>query len=216
MTVAAPTLAVKTPADPRVFDDVRDPDASAASRTVDTDADLMQRIASGDRLAYARLVDRHLDRTVAIAQRILGRRADAEDVAQETFLRVWTQAQRWEPGHGRVATWLYRITFNLCIDQKRRPSAAPLDDAIDPPDPAEPADERIARVQTEVAVARAVADLPDRQRDAVALTYQGGLSNQDAAAAMGVSVGSLESLLVRARRALRTALGGHDSARRGA
>jgi RNA polymerase sigma-70 factor (ECF subfamily) len=194
---------------PSVFDDARAPDGAPSARAVDPDAALMRRIAAGDRLAYAQLVDRHLDRTVAIAQRVLGRRADAEDVAQETFLRVWTQAGRWEPGHGRVATWLYRITLNLCIDQKRRPAAAQLDDAFDPPDPADPVDERIARAQAEAAVTRAVAALPDRQRDAVALTYQGGLSNQDAATAMGVSVGSLESLLVRARRTLRTALGGH-------
>lgn len=203
------TAASRAVTDPRVFDDARSSDAAATGRAVDPDAELMRRIAAGDRLAYARFVDRHLDRTVAVAQRVLGRRADAEDVAQETFLRVWTQAQRWEPGHGRVSTWLYRITLNLCIDQKRRPVAAPLDDAIDPPDPADPVDERIARAQAEAAVAKAVAALPDRQRDAVALTYQGGLSNQDAASAMGVSVGSLESLLVRARRTLRAALGGH-------
>jgi len=173
---------------------------------VDPDADLMRRIASGDRLAYAHLVDRHLDRMVAVAQRITGRRADAEDIAQEVFLRVWTRAGQWQPGHGKVSTWLHRITVNLCLDHRRRPAHDGLDAAPEPVDPSDDAVQRIARAEEVAALAQAVAALPERQRAAVALTYDSGLSNQDAAAALGVSIGSLESLLVRARRTLRSAL----------
>jgi RNA polymerase sigma-70 factor (ECF subfamily) len=179
---------------------------AGADASADPDAELVLRIARGDRLAYARFVDRHLDRTVATAQRILGRRADAEDVAQEAFLRVWTHASRWEPGRGKASTWLYRIAVNLCLDQKRRPAHGPLEDAPEPADPAEDAEARIDRLRREATVGRAVAELPDRQRAAVALAYQAGLSNREAAEALGLPVGALESLLVRARKALRTAL----------
>jgi RNA polymerase sigma-70 factor (ECF subfamily) len=175
-----------------------------------SDNELISRVvARGDQFAFSELVKRHQSTLRASLRKMTHGHVElADDIAQETFILAWKNIAKFRY-EAKFSTWLYRITFNLCIDQKRRPVAGPLDDTIDPPDPAEPVDERIARAQTEAAVAQAVSALPDRQRDAVALTYQGGLSNQEAATALGVSVGSLESLLVRARRTLRAALGGH-------
>ncbi|MFV3129303.1 RNA polymerase sigma factor [Niveispirillum sp. KHB5.9] len=174
----------------------------------ETDEALVARVAAGDRRAYGLLVDRHLDRTVTIAHRILNNQADAEDVAQEAFLRLWRHADRFDPGAARFSTWFYRVTTNLCLDRTRRPPMATLEAAGDPADPAMDQERSLADRHTKAAVAAAVADLPDRLRAAVTLTYDGGLSNAEAAKALDVSVKALESLLVRARRALREKLAG--------
>lgn len=174
----------------------------------ETDEALVARVADGDRRAYGHLVDRHLDRTVTIARRILNNQADAEDVAQEAFLRLWRHADRFDPGAARFATWFYRVTTNLCLDRTRRAPMAALEAAGDPVDPAMDQEQSLAAQRTRAAVAAAVADLPDRLRAAVTLTYDGGLSNAEAAKALDVSVKALESLLVRARKALREKLAG--------
>lgn len=180
-----------------------------------TDEALVALVAGGDRRAYGLLVDRHLDRTVAIARRILNNQSDAEDVAQEAFLRLWRHADRFDPGSARFSTWFYRVTTNLCLDRTRRTPMAALDAAGDPADPAMDQEAALSDRQTKAAVAAAVAELPDRLRAAVTLTYDGGLSNADAARALDVSVKALESLLVRARRALREKLAGWAASGRG-
>ncbi len=176
-----------------------------------TDEDLMMRVGTGDRIAFGELVRRHLDRTVGFAQRVTGSRGDAEEVAQEAFLRVWTKAPTWRAGHGesgtaRFTTWLYRVALNLSIDRKRRPTHDPLGDAVEPTDPADSAVETIAKARLSAEVAAAVATLPERQRAALALCFYDGLSNREAAAVLSLTPGAVESLLVRARRSLRQAL----------
>jgi RNA polymerase sigma-70 factor, ECF subfamily len=178
-----------------------------------TDEDLMMRVGTGDRIAFGELVRRHLNRTVGFAQRVTGSRGDAEEVAQEAFLRVWTKAPTWRTGNGesgtaRFTTWLYRVALNLSIDRKRRPTHDPLGDAVEPTDPADSAVETIAKAQLSAQVAAAVATLPERQRAALALCFYDGLSNREAAAVLSLTPGAVESLLVRARRSLRQALAG--------
>jgi RNA polymerase sigma-70 factor (ECF subfamily) len=170
----------------------------------------MLAIAIGDRLAFARLVDRHLARTVGLATRLMGSRADGEEIAQEAFARVWSHAGRWRPigggGNARFTTWLYRIVVNLAIDRKRRPAFAALEDAAEPVDESADGFDVIHRRQVADAVAAAMMRLPERQRTAMALCFFEGMSNIEAGAVMGLSVGAIESLLVRARRALREKL----------
>ena len=175
--------------------------------TDDSDSALMQRVAAGDHRAYAMLVDRHLRHAVNMAWRVLFDRADAEEVAQEAFLRVWQHAHRWQPdGGASFRTWLNRVVVNLCIDRKRRPGMAALDDQPDPVDPqATPFEARLAN-ETGERVAEALARLPERQRAAIVLCYWEGESNIAAAEALGVTVGALESLLIRAKRSLRDEL----------
>ena len=171
------------------------------------------RIGNGDRVAFGELVRRHLDRAVAVAQRVTGSRGDAEEIAQEAFLRVWTKAPRWRAADGEFraahfTTWLYRVVVNLGIDRRRRPVLSALEAAGDPADPAESALHTMEKAQLANRVAAAVATLPDRQRAALALCFYEGLSNREAADILALSPGAVESLLVRARRTLREALAG--------
>ena len=171
----------------------------------------MMAIAAGDRLAFSRLVERHLARTIGLATRLMASRADGEEVAQEAFSRVWTHAARWRPigggGNARFTTWLYRIVVNLAIDRKRRPGFAPIEDADEPVDEADDGFAQIHRRQVADAVSAAIGRLPERQRAALALCFFEGMSNIEAGKIMSLSVGAVESLLVRARRALRDELG---------
>jgi RNA polymerase sigma-70 factor (ECF subfamily) len=170
-----------------------------------TDHELMARVAAGDASAFALLVRRHAEPAQRLAARILGSAALAEEIVQEAFLRVWTNAPRWRP-QAAFRTWLYRIVINLCLNATRRAPDLPLSAAGDPADPDDPAG-RLESRERDAALGAAVDTLPLRQRAAIVLVYQEGLSNAEAAAALDVSVSALEALLVRAKRALRDALG---------
>lgn len=173
----------------------------------DGDEALLLAAGRGDRDAFATLVGRHLGRAVAIAGRVLGSRADAEEVAQEAFLRVWQKAPGWRAdGAAQFSTWLHRVVVNLCIDRKRRRPTVPIDAIEEPADPSADGFDRVAERQRRGRVAQALAALPDRQRAAIVLSYYEGLSNSAVAEALDVSVGAVESLLVRARRSLAAAL----------
>jgi RNA polymerase sigma-70 factor (ECF subfamily) len=140
----------------------------------------------------------------------MGSRADGEEIAQEAFARVWSHAGRWRPigggGNARFTTWLYRIVVNLAIDRKRRPAFGAMEDADEPIDETDNGFAGIHKRQVADAVAAAVKLLPERQRVALALCFFEEMSNIEAGAVMGLSVGAIESLLVRARRALRQKL----------
>jgi RNA polymerase sigma-70 factor (ECF subfamily) len=167
---------------------------------------LMTRVGQGDQPAFQVLVQRHLQRSLDLARRMTASASDAEEVAQEAFLRVWTTASRWRPEGAAFRTWLYRIVVNLCLDRARRKPFAPLEDAGDPRDPSPDALARLERAETKRRVGAAIELLPEhqqRQRAALVLSYFNGLSNAEAAQVLGVSVSGLEALLVRARRALR-------------
>lgn len=171
-----------------------------------TDDELMARVAGGDAAAFDRLAARHMRRAVALAQRMTGNPSDADEIAQEAFLRVWQHAGRWDAGRAAFTTWLYRIVMNLAIDRGRRPGWSPLEEAGDPPDESPDALARIAERQTAERVNRALAALPDRQRAAVVLFHQEGLSLRQAAEVLTMGETAFASLLARARSALRTAL----------
>jgi RNA polymerase sigma-70 factor (ECF subfamily) len=172
----------------------------------DTDEALMERIAEGDRGAFHTLTRRHLPRVLRIATRVLGNASEAEDVAQEAFLRVWSHADRWDAGKAKVTTWMHRIVVNLCIDRRRKARNVPLDEAGDPADPAPGAADELWRSQMAGLVNQAIGELPERQRAALVLSYYEEMSNVEAAQALSVSVSALESLLVRARRTVRDRL----------
>jgi RNA polymerase sigma-70 factor (ECF subfamily) len=176
-------------------------------RLEDSDESLMRRVARGDRDAGRALVARHLARVVAFAGRTLGSRAEAEDVAQETFLRLWTHAGRWRP-EAALSTWLHRIAYRLCLDRIARRRETSLDDAGDPPDEGPSMTTRIQDRTLARTVNAALATLPESQRAAIALCHFDGMRNAEAAAVLDVSVEALESLLARGRRKLKAALAG--------
>jgi RNA polymerase sigma-70 factor (ECF subfamily) len=165
----------------------------------------MARVARGDEQAFRALVRRHAEGAHRVARRLLGNEARAEEIVQEAFLRVWTNAPRWRP-QAAFRTWLYRVVVNLSLNAKRRPADLPLEAAGDPAGP-DDASHALERRERDRALAAAVEALPARQRAAIVLTYQEGLGNAEAAAVLEVSVSGLEALLVRARRTLRAALG---------
>jgi RNA polymerase sigma-70 factor (ECF subfamily) len=170
------------------------------------DETLMARIADGDRGAFSTLVHRHLDRAVRTAQRLLGSRSEAEDVAQDAFLRVWQHAERWRPEGGRFTTWFYRVVVNASIDRLRKPRSMALEDVPEPEDESPNAFRTLHQAEVSKAVSAVVAELPERQRTALTLCHYEGLGNIEAAEIMGITVGALESLLIRAKRHLRDRL----------
>jgi RNA polymerase sigma-70 factor (ECF subfamily) len=169
------------------------------------DEELMRRVARGDEVAFRLLARRHVPAAVGFARRVLGNTADAEEVVQEAILRVWTNAPRWRP-EAAFRTWFYRIVFNLSLNRRRRPPLARLEDTGDPPAPGPGASVRLELDERDRAIAAAIAALPERQRAAVALTYDDGFSNAETAAALGTSVSAVETLLVRAKQTLRRTL----------
>ena len=173
----------------------------------DPDAALMPRIAEGDASAYRLLVDRHTDRLLAFAERLVGDRATAEDVVQDSYLSVWRTAGRWTP-RAKVRTWLYRIARNAALDRLRRRKPTVDPDAVTLIDPGALPDRMVASGDIAQAVRSALDSLPERQRAAIVMVHYEGLSGADASAALEVSVDALESLLARGRRALRAALSG--------
>lgn len=170
----------------------------------DPDIDLVRQAGEGDRRAGETLVRRHGARLFALARRMLGNAAEAEDVCQEVFLRLWRAAPAWRDGEAKFATWLHRVTLNLCYDRLRRRRETPTADAgLTRADPAPLAPQALLDRQRSARVAAAVSALPARQRAAITLCHYGELSNIEAAAALAISVEALESLLARGRRALK-------------
>ena len=173
----------------------------------DPDTALIARVGNREPGAVREIVARKLPRIVALAARMLGDRDEADDVAQEAFLRIWKIAPKWRSGEARFDPWLHRVTLNLCYDRLRRHREMSVsDDLPEQADHAPLPDERLDAAHANQRIARALATLPARQREALVLQYYQELPNAEAAALMGVSVDALESLLARARRNLRTAL----------
>lgn len=172
----------------------------------DPDEDLVRRIGAGDRRAAGELVRRHLPKMVGLARRMLGDAAEAEDVAQEVFLRVWKHAAAWKPGQAKFETWMHRVAMNLCLDRLRRNGRNGGEVSPETPDALASATRSLDDAQRRERVRDALQKLPERQRAALVLCYYQERTNGEAADILGVSVDALESLLSRARRTLKTEL----------
>lgn len=163
---------------------------------------LLRLYANGDPMASRAVASRFLPRILSHAERMLGNRAEAEDVAQEAMLRLWKIAPEWRSGEAKVTTWLYRVTGNLCTDRLRRRRSVGLDQVPEPEtEAASPAD-RLQETARADALQAALARLPDRQAQAVILRHIEELSNPEIAQIMDISVEAVESLIARGKRAL--------------
>jgi len=164
---------------------------------------LMARLAARDADALRLVIAHHAQPAHRIAWRMLGEASDAEDVVQEALMKLWQQADRWKPGGKGIAPWLSRVTTNLCIDRMRRTrplTGVELPEQIDDRPGAEAVlQENDVRALTHDALLA----LPDRQRAAIILTYYEDHTNNEAAEALHMNVKAFESLLLRARKALK-------------
>src|SRR6266700_5602608 len=188
----------------------------AADVVFDEDSELLDRLAADDETAFRLLVERHIDRAYAIALRIVGNAADAEDVVQDTMLKVWTHRGRWQHGRAKFSTWLYRVVSNRCIDLHRKPRTENVDAVPEVADAQPDASSVIERNEVNDLLEAAMLRLPEQQRIAVILSYHENMSNGDIAEVMDTTVSAVESLLKRGRQQLRELLRRHERDIRGA
>lgn len=169
------------------------------------EAALLARVAARDASAFRLLVDAHAATLHRIAWRMTGDAAEAEDIAQEALLRLWDHAPRWQDGRQSLAAWLRRVVMNLAIDRQRRARRLSGGDLPERADEAPLADVVLAADEQAARARALIAALPANQRAAIVLTYYEELPNADAAAAMDMKLKAFESLLFRARAALKAA-----------
>ena len=176
-----------------------------------TDETLLVLYANGDPEASRLLTARLAPRILGYAMRLLADRAEAEDVTQETLLRLWRVASSWRAGEAKVSTWAYRVVTNLCTDLRRvraRRPAVTLDDAPEVADGSPGAVAAMIEADRWTALQDALGQLPDRQRQAVVLRHIEGMANPEIAGILGIGVEAVESLTARGKRALTAILAG--------
>ena len=174
----------------------------------DDDATLIAASANGDSAAYRILVERHLTWVLGIAVHMLHDESEAEDVTQETMLRLWRRASTLTIGANGIRPWLRRVVSNLCLDRIRALSAKPTINSDTLPERGVGAEQLQVLDEQELSkrVAMALQQLPDRQRLALVLFHFDGLRQNDIADVMSLSQDAVESLIARARRKLKQLL----------
>jgi RNA polymerase sigma-70 factor, ECF subfamily len=175
-----------------------------AARPEKDDHELLALIQEGNHHAFAELVRRHTERFYRLAYRYVQNREMAEDIVQDAFLRLWENPANWQPArNSRFTTWFYRIVVNLCLDWQKKKRPVALDEAMPLADDRETADEAMIRIQEQELLEKEITALPERQRTALNLCFDEGLSNQEAAEVMGVNLKALQSLIMRAKITLK-------------
>jgi RNA polymerase sigma-70 factor (ECF subfamily) len=169
------------------------------------DEELMLAVAKGDLEAFEQIVLRHQKNAWSAAYRFLGNHMEAEDVAQEAFLKILCAAPRYRPT-ASFRTYLYRVVTRQCLDRARKARPVVANDLPDSvTDSPSILNEMIGRDRAH-AVRRALDSLPPRQRMAIVLRYYEGLAYREIASAMLLSQKAVERLLARARNTLETLL----------
>jgi RNA polymerase sigma-70 factor, ECF subfamily len=179
------------------------------SETETTEEELMQAVCMGDKSAYQMLVKKHLKSISHYAYRLLGNQKDTEDISQEVFLRLWTNAPKFKAEKSKLTTWLHRIAHNLCIDHLRKHGRVQTQETFDDEadeSGAENLESNDAQSEEMNLLRDTISALPENQRSALSLCHFQGFSNKQAAAIMNISVKALESTLARAKRSLREKL----------
>jgi RNA polymerase sigma-70 factor (ECF subfamily) len=156
------------------------------------DGELIQRIAQRDRGAFEDLYNRYARAVFGLALRRLGDRGRAEDAVQETFASIWRSAGTYRPERGPGAPWLYTVARNATVDRSREriktPSEVP-DEATNEPGPAEQTEQNWLTWR----VHSALQELPEREREAIALAYWSGLSQSEVAEHLGIPLGTVKT-----------------------
>ena len=183
-----------------------DPPIAMPSQTATLpDVELVELARDGHRTAFDELLRRHDERMRGLAYRLMADRHAMDDALQEAYLKAYRGLGRFKAG-SNFGTWLYRITYNACIDELRKRKRAPLSTADqEDPESRRPGPERI--VSASETVRGALAELPVDQRVTVVLVDGEGFDHREAAHILGVAPGTVASRLHRARAALRRILG---------
>ena len=176
------------------------------ARAADPDADLISGLAAANETALAQLMDRHLSKIQALAYHMLGDVFMAEDVAQTVFLKTWQNAANWEPGKARLLTWMRRVATNQCLDILKKKRAILVDKMPEQASESPEGFDNLVTGERKAAVVQALDALPDRQRAALTLSYYQHVTQTEGADILGISVMAYDSLLVRARKALKKTL----------
>jgi RNA polymerase sigma-70 factor, ECF subfamily len=187
----------------------------AASRTGEGPAreaerELVRACQAGDRAAFDRLVERHQRDVYRLCYRYLDNHEDANDLAQETFLRAWRSLGRFR-GESAFSTWLYRIAVNACLNQRaaRQPPTRELDERL--ADPGAGAQVGVEKADEARRVRAAVARLPEKQRATLILKVYQDLTHEEVAGVLGATVGTVKSNLFHALANLRRLLAAGDA-----
>ena len=182
----------------------------------ESDEEMMKSVAVGDTGSFRRLVERHQQMVIGTVARMIGS-ADAEDLAQQVFINVWKSAPRWRP-EARFTTWLMTITKRLVFNESRRRTRSRLlpqtqsYEEIRVPERVDRGplpDELLQQRELSLAIEKAMALLPEKERLAVVLRQQEGMPYEEIATVLGVSVPAVKSLLFRARNSLKQRLANH-------
>lgn len=175
----------------------------------DTDQQIIQRILSGNSHGYAVLLRRYRDLVMTLAMRMLGAREDAEEAAQDAFIRAFRSLHSFEQ-RARFSTWLYRITYNVCATRlsRRRSDTVQLDDELAErvPDDRESADQELQTDELRAALADAIGQLRPEYASVITLFYLHDQSHQDIATITGLPIGTIKTRLHRARTELQRRL----------
>ena len=178
----------------------------------DEDAELVRRVAGGDRAAFERLYDRYAVAAFGIARRVCGDSTLAEDVVQEAFLSIWRRPSSYRPDRGRVGSYLFGVVHNKAVDairheeslRRREAAFGGVDDDVGPDEVVEEAWTAVRGQQVREAVHR----LSSVQREAIELAYFDGLTCTEVAAKLGIPLGTAKTRLrdgmIRLRNLLRT------------
>lgn len=189
-------------------------DEAARCESNERDVVLMGRVSAGDMCAFEELVERHQRAVIGTVAKMLGNASEAEDIAQQVFVRIWKSAGRYEP-QAKFTTWLFTITRNLVFNEMRRLQRKPtvsvdkheetthrvLEDSQ-----ASAPDDEMLQAELEEAIDRAIRSLPEKQRMAVILRRYEELPYEEIARVLSMSLPAVKSLLFRARTQLKESL----------
>lgn len=176
----------------------------ASSWAEKDDHELLALVQSGSHDAFGALVRRHTERFYRLAYRYVQHKETAEDIVQAAFLKLWEDPGKWRPErNSKFTTWFYRIVVNLCLDWQKKKRPESLEDDVPLVDEKATLDAAAIRNEQQKLLEKEIAALPDRQRTALNLCFEEGLSNQEAAEVMGLNLKALQSLIMRAKATLK-------------
>lgn len=167
------------------------------------DLSVVKEMREGSAEAFCQVLDFHLGPVTNYVQRMTSNSADTEDLVQETFFRLWSTKDRYDPKKAKLTTWIHKIAHNLCVDSFRASKFESPE--MDEPITSGP-DSDYDKISRSQWVSRSLSLLPERQRSAVVMCHYQGLSNREAADVFEISVDALESLLRRGRSQLKALL----------